>query len=340
MKWAVIILLILGVLAALFTAVLVGTLRNDPDNTANGVAQKIKVVLAKKDLPAMSVVGSDDVYADSILKKDIPSGCLFEPVQAIGNVLAVPVVKGQILTTHGFVVKGSKSQLAAAIPKGMRAITVVLSESGVTGGLLYPGCIVDVLASFRLDGNDRDKGQALSTTLLQGIQVLAVEDVSVVSRDEIKQEFMTTRRSANSKMTVSLMVNPRQAEALQLARTYGTLSMSMRNPLDRDPMDSDTTVLSQGQLAKYGSVLTPAVLTTDQKQAFVDEIKKQANDKRPRSKRKSLPDTEASIPDTIESNFGEKPPVWAITVIRGSQVQEVQVDIPREETGTWITLKR
>ena len=75
--------------------------------------------------------------------------------------------------------------MAAAIPHGMRAISIMFPNHAITGGLLYPGSIVDILASFRLPSKDRVRGKAISTTLLQGIQVLAVENISILMKDQI-----------------------------------------------------------------------------------------------------------------------------------------------------------
>jgi len=182
---------------------------------------------------------------------------------------------------------------------------------------------VDVLASFKLSSRDQSKGQALSTTLLQGIQVLAVDNVSVVSKkDDRKDSTRKANYSGNRKIMVTLMVNPRQAEALQLAQEYGKISVAMRNPLDRNPVDGDTTVLSEGQLAKYGSMMTPAVLTSQRKTDFLEKIGS------------STRNVEKIVKDTkISSKAKEQPkgrsPRWGVTVIRGRDVQVQELDISK-----------
>src|SRR2546421_271903 len=56
------------------------------------------------------------------------------------------------------------------VPSGKRAMAVALTDHGGLNGVLYPGSIVDVLASFK-----SKTGEGLSTTLVSGVEVLAIE---------------------------------------------------------------------------------------------------------------------------------------------------------------------
>ena len=335
MKWSVTILVVLGLLAAISAAILVGTLRSDSSAAAgSGSSADVKVVLANKSLPAMSVVTAGYVTEGTASKNELPQGYLTSPVQAVGKILVIPVVEGQVLTASCFVSEGSGAQLAAAIPPGMRAVSVTLSSRAVSGGLLYPGCVVDVLVSFGLKTGGRDnRGEALSTTLLHGIQVLAIEDNSIVSNkdDDKKKGALGQSRTGSGNVSVALMVDPRQAEALQLATDYGRISLSMRNPLDRYPVDIDATVLSEGRLAKLGSMLTPSVLAT----VLVDDSPKGTETDNLRISTSKGSETKIREEKGLRAFFGtgrdlERSPRWGVTVIRGRDVLEQELDIPGE----------
>jgi pilus assembly protein CpaB len=273
MKLAVIALIILGVLAAVSASILVSTLRTESSGSADkATPSDVEVALAKRSLPAMSVITSDHVVKRTAPRDKLPEGQPSSPAQAIGRVLAVPVVEGQVLTESCFVTEGTGALVAAALPYGMRAVSVSLSNRSLSGGLLYPGCVVDVLASFKLRSSDRVRGQGISTTLLRGIQVLAVEEDSIVSRKEDKVEKGFGGRATSRRVAVTLMVDPRQAEALQLASENGSISLAMRNPLDKGPVDIDATVLSQGRLANLGSLLTPAVFAAKTETETVSSV--------------------------------------------------------------------
>src|SRR6185503_8819315 len=89
---------------------------------------------------------------------------------------------------------------------------------------------------------------ALTTTLLERVQVLAVEAKSVVSGSA---ETVGTDTSvaadaisrANRTRRVTLLVDTKQAKALQLGMEQGTLSLALRNPLDTGSADRDQVSL-------------------------------------------------------------------------------------------------
>jgi len=336
MKLTVIVLILLGLVAAFSVSVLIGTSRT-PNFTRTNSSEEVEVVLTTASSPAMSVITSSYLTTDKVSKDNLPKGYLASPVRAVGRVLAIPVVEGQVLTESCFVREGTGAQLAAALPTGMRAITVTISRQSVTTGLLYPGCVVDVLASFKLPYQEKNKGEALSTTLLRGIQVLAVENTSVVSNDEDKTEEGPLGRShsTSGRITVTLMVNPKQAEALQLAMVYGGIALTMRNPLDKSPVDLDATVLSQGRLARLGSALSPAVLAAEVEKHGLTTPVLSGTDSEEQTQADNMgsllqqPILQEEKPDEA---FSARRPAWLVTVIRGSQVEEQELDIRESET--------
>jgi pilus assembly protein CpaB len=346
MKRGIIVILILGVAAAVCAAILVGTLRADSAAVgANASSSSIEVAMAKVSLPAMSVITSDHIVEHTALRDKLPQGRLCTAAQAVGRVLAVPVVRGQILTESCFVTEGNGALVAAALPHGMRAVSVTLSRASLSGGLLYPGCVVDVLVSFKVPYAERVNGQGVSTTLLHGIQVLAVEDDSIVSKKEGKvEERLPGGRAANMRVTVTLMVDPRQAEALQLAAENGSISLAMRNPLDKIPVDVDAMVLSQGRLARLGSTLTPAVLAAQTKTTVLAEPAIGNQDSlNPNQKVNPAPlPRQISIerrrfferPSAGGADLTESSPHWEVTVIRGREVKLEKLAVEEDEDSS------
>ena len=90
MKWFVIILVILGLLAAVATAILVGALRINPADSPNdNLPKETQVILAGAPLSAMSIITSRDIVEKTISKGNLEEGYLTTPIQAIGRVLAI-----------------------------------------------------------------------------------------------------------------------------------------------------------------------------------------------------------------------------------------------------------
>jgi len=338
-KWSVVVLVIFGVLAALFASLLVSALRSGggPDDSV------VEVVVAERSLPAMFVIGARHIAKEEAAVDELPEGYLTDPVQAVGKVLSVRVVEGQVLTKYCFVTEGSGAQLASALPYGMRAVSIPVAGHSLMGGLLHPGCVVDVVATFKLRSSKETEGQAISTTLLHGVQVLAVEATSIVSKPELGEE--TTRRQkatgAGGRLTVTLMVDTRQAEALQLAMENGHISLAMRNPLDRRPVAIDATVLSQGRLAKLGSLLGTSVPTAHEDIGWEQAggiVTMAADSDDPNSVFPRQAGSSAQLRGFLSGAWPaegaeakRQSSQWEVTVIRGREVKEEVLDISGDE---------
>ena len=334
MKWAIVVLIVLGLLAALSAILLVNALRTEKD-TLGGTGE-VTAVVAKMTLPSMSWITSQHIEVKEVPRKGLAVDYFSDPVQVIGKVLAVPITKGQVLTRSNLITEGSGAQLATALPQGMRAVSVPISKHSVMGGLLYPGCLVDVIATFRLRRTREAKGEALSTTLLRGIQVLAVQNETIFTKADQDQQKAKVRQSSRD-ITVTLMVDSRQAEALQLAMNNGKITLAMRNPLDRQDVESDAMVLSQGRLAKLGQILGSSVSTTYGRMPEFNEegelVLTDSNDPNQPQQRISTGVTTES--QRLERFFGgmERSPQWQVTVIRGKDVKEEILEMGESDSA-------
>ena len=133
------------------------------------------------------------------------------------------------------------------------------------------------------------------------------------------------------------MVDSKQAEALQLATDNGSISLAIRNPLDKKMVDMEATVLSQGRLANLGAVLTPAVFSfAENAQNEQISLEKQTLVHRDIQ-------SEAQEDNETEIVTMEKPvisdekyqmrqyPRWGVTVIRGCESTVEELDIQQSE---------
>lgn len=313
MKYTVILLVVLGIVAAVSAVFLVQMMR--VTLAADHNSGPVEVVRLKRSLPAMTVLTSDALEITQIEQTAAPEGFLSSPIQAVGRILSKPAVAEQVLTEGCLITEGSQAQLAAALPTGMRAVSVALSSNSVSGGLLYPGCVVDVLVTFKLVGRTRSDvaGEAISTTLLHGVQVLAVQGESVISQPEpVTNDKISPKSnlSSSQRISVVLLVDPKQAEALQLAMDNGSVSLALRNPLDQQQTPAEATVLNRGQLSKLGSLLgttveqaRPAVYVADSPDAGI-----------------MIENTAAKEAVTADPAPQRRSSSWGVTVIRGTEV--------------------
>ena len=337
MKWSIAGLLAIGIVAAVSASVLVASLRQ-PQPAADQSKAKSEpkdktVLVAARPMLAMEIVASDAVKQQTVSKSDAPVHSFADPAQAVGKVLIVPLVEGQVITKDCFAAPGSGLRLAASLPEGMRAVSVSLSNFASLRGLLYPGCAVDVLASFRMPHGSRSKGEAISTTLLRGVQVLAVNTRTVVEetpsdekdkdkdKDKAKRKQSSTTRRSN---LVTLMVNSRQAEALQLASHYGEVSLALRNPRDLIAVRDEATLLAGGQLAKLADVMASSVPSEEIGSDYLIASRQH------REAQFAADATTSPLPQPVDPGPRiTARPVWETVVIRGGKYERLTFDMPK-----------
>jgi pilus assembly protein CpaB len=240
MKWAIVGLFGLGVVAAIAAALLVVSLSekgasSDAENP-DAPDPEVPVVVAASDLKAMAVLGPDSVGIKLTRRKLAPATALSDPIYAIGRVLKVDVTQTEVLTAAHFHSQGSPAELAAALKPGERAVNVALSDSMGLEALLYPGSIVDVLVSMKLRTADSGEQEPITLTLLEAIRVLGVGAQTIVHQSEGDD-----RAGRGPRPTVSLAVTSEQAEKLKLAMQEGSVSLTLRNPTDNSMVSTRIT---------------------------------------------------------------------------------------------------
>jgi len=225
MKWSWLGVILLGIVAAVCMAGIVALMPAylRPVKQDDAVPAEVKMVVAAEPLEAMEMVDASSVKVTTVAASEAPEKYLSSEAQVLGRVLSVGMVAGQPFTPSSFISEGGGAQLATTLPPGKRAIGIMLSEDCALLNLLYPGCIVDVLATQR-GAKDTD----VARILLEGIPVLAIEDHSIVSKD--KPDSNSSIMDRSKKKTVVLMVDPAEARLIQANQQQSVISLVMRNP--------------------------------------------------------------------------------------------------------------
>lgn len=156
-------------------------------------------------------------------KDSVPPGAFANPKSLDGRVVRTSLTRGEPVLESKLAPAGTKGGLSAVIGEGHRAITVRVNDVVGVAGFALPGNYVDVIVNTQETGNHPDGQQSISKIVLEKILVLAV--AQQVNRDD------TAPKVVNA---VTLEVTPDQAEKLDLARSVGTLSLVLRNQVDRD----------------------------------------------------------------------------------------------------------
>lgn len=111
--------------------------------------------------------------------------------------------------------------LPQTIPEGYRVIALKVDENTSAGGFIRPGDRVDLVVFLRKSAEVPETGVR---TILRDVNIFAVQGET--ERHVDKQGLSRELR------TVSLLVTPKQAESVTLAKELGVMSLTLRRPGD------------------------------------------------------------------------------------------------------------
>jgi pilus assembly protein CpaB len=188
------------------------------------------IVVAATDINLGQRLTSDMLKLTDWPADSMPKGAFTDPQKLVGRVLKNSVLAGEPVSETKLAPAGTLGGLSALISEGKRAITVRVNDVIGVAGFTLPGNYVDIIVSTEKDAGPEQgaREQSISKIVLERILVLAV--AQEVNRDETKPRVVNA---------VTLEVTPEQAEALDLARSVGTLSLALRNQVD--PQSAQTT---------------------------------------------------------------------------------------------------
>jgi pilus assembly protein CpaB len=199
--------LIAGVVAVILAARWVG--QQAAENTT-------LVVVAARDLELGAPLNPSMLQVTPWPAGAVPAGSFKEVIKLDGRVARSAVFQGEPILEAKLAPEGTKGGLPSIIKGGKRAISVKVNEVVGVAGFALPGSFVDVMVNT-MDSKDK----AVSKIVLKRILVLAVAQEA--NRDETKPKVVNA---------VTLEVAPDEAEKIDLARSIGTLSLVLRNPID------------------------------------------------------------------------------------------------------------
>ncbi|WP_192243749.1 Flp pilus assembly protein CpaB [Mesorhizobium silamurunense] len=134
-----------------------------------------------------------------------------------------------------------RATLSNMLSPGMRAVTIRTDEIAGVGGFITPGDRVDVVltrdAGEIQEVSKNAQGAAGSTVTSE----IVVSDAKVLSVGQGADERKTEPQIANS---VTLEVTNEGAQKVALARTVGTLSLSLRSAADASASSNGLTTIS------------------------------------------------------------------------------------------------
>jgi pilus assembly protein CpaB len=210
-------LLLLAIVAGLAAAIYAAGWVSQRANVASQ-----HVVVAAVDIELGSKINPQMLATVEWPSGSIPAGAFQDVKDVQDRVLKVGVLRGDAILDRKLAPAGTQGGLSAVIAQGKRAMTVRVNDVIGVAGFALPGNYVDVMVNSQ---QERAKGEApvpVSMTVLEQVLVLAVAQEA--NRDDTKPKVVSA---------VTLELTPEAAEKLDLARSVGTLSLVLRNQMDK-----------------------------------------------------------------------------------------------------------
>ena len=176
-----------------------------------------RVVVANQEVQVGTRLTPDLLKTIDWPSGSLPDGVFHDTGLLDGRVAKVNLQRGEPVLESKLAPEGTAGGLSGVIADGKRAITVRVNDVVGVAGFALPGSLVDILVNTK----DNHK-QPISKIVLEQILVLAV--AQDLGRDETKPKVVNA---------VTLEVTPEQAERIDLARSVGSLSLVLRNQIDR-----------------------------------------------------------------------------------------------------------
>jgi pilus assembly protein CpaB len=196
---------------------------------------RTRILATARDLPIGTRIAKKDLKTMTVLTRDVPRGAVLVEKDALDRIALYPIAANTPLSAMSLSSVTGGEGISSTIDPGYRAVSVPITDASSVAGLVMPGSHVDVL--FTRPGNLME---AVTTTILQNVRVLSIgRNVQGTAADP----------KAPKAVAATLIVTPEQAQKIELAKTEGRVSLSLRNPLD-ESADLDGTPIR-------GEVLDP-----------------------------------------------------------------------------------
>lgn len=177
-----------------------------------------QVVVAKKKIPPRVIITEDMVEVREIPAPYLIEGAVTEKKYVVGKLSRTEIYPGEMLISAKLLDRTSPGAgLSAKVEPGKRAISIPVDNVVGLHGLINTGDRVDVIVTYSLP----EQKNTVSASVVQNVPVLAVNS-SLESSSQSKEE----------PKTITLMVEPRDAEKIALAIQQGSIQLVLRSPQD------------------------------------------------------------------------------------------------------------
>lgn len=182
-----------------------------------------KVVVAAADIEIGGKVNPQALTTLDWPSSSVPAGAFTDTKDVQERIAKVAIMRGEAVVERKLAPPGAQGGLSAVIAEGKRAMTVRVNDVVGVAGFALPGNYVDVMVNAQQEQSRGEGNRQISKTVLEHVLVLAVAQEA--GRDDTKPRVVSA---------VTLELSLQDSEKLDLARSVGSLSLVLRNQVDKE----------------------------------------------------------------------------------------------------------
>lgn len=189
-----------------------------------------QVATAKETIPARTEIQGSMLEFIEIPVEYAMSGAVLDPVDAVGKLARGDIYSGEHITSAKLMSReDQQGGLAVKVEEGKRAVAIPGNIVSSINGLIEVNDHVDVMVTFWYEveetdpvtGSKKDKQYVATSTIIDNVPVLAVNaNTSGAAAESEEVE------------TITLMVEPEEAQLIALSVQQGHIQLSLRSPED------------------------------------------------------------------------------------------------------------
>jgi len=202
------------------------------------------VLVATKEININEPLSQENVRTVQWNSRTVPLGSLADLKEIENKYARIRLYEGEPIL-GAKVMNWDDASGSLKVPKGYRAVSVKVTMEASVSSLIEPGDHVDVIVVVKRSQDT----PPMSKTILRAVQVFAVNSQMAKVQDKDK--------TLDDIRTVSLLVDPDQAEKLAMGQDLGTIRLALRSPGD-DAAD-ETRGCDMDRLLGRGDVADPDV---------------------------------------------------------------------------------
>ena len=184
-------------------------------------------VIAARNIPVGTLLVKEDVKVVAWPARNPLKGG-FKSIEEVTNRGVIAgLAENEPITESKLAPLGAGGGLAPTIPSGMRALSVRVNEVIGVAGFVIPGSRVDLVVTVT---DPATKG-TITKSVVSNLEVLT-------AGSRFDQESSRADGKPIQASVVTLLATPQDAEKIGLAASEGSITLTLRNPLDVTPTET------------------------------------------------------------------------------------------------------